>query len=108
MEACVPIRLRGLRLDPYAPFAEAALRKRGERLPKKPRISVANIEDLLLSAGKRPATKRRSHPSGRYSILPLRCRPGHSSTDTSDIRDPAAQSGAKAWGLKRRRYRTKL
>jgi hypothetical protein len=44
--------VRDLRLDAYAPFAEAALRKRGERLPKKPRISVANIEDLLLSAGK--------------------------------------------------------
>ena len=28
------------------------LRKRGERRPKKPRVSVANIKDLLLSAGK--------------------------------------------------------
>jgi hypothetical protein len=40
-----------LRLDLYAPFAEAALKKRGERRPKKPRVSVASIEDLLLSAG---------------------------------------------------------
>ena len=36
--------------DPYAAFYEAALRKRGERRPKKPRVTVANIEDLLLSA----------------------------------------------------------
>jgi len=41
-----------LRPDPYAPFAEAALKKRGERRPKKPRVRVANVEDLLLSAGK--------------------------------------------------------
>jgi hypothetical protein len=36
----------------YAAFAEAALRKRGERMPKKPRISVASLEELLLSAGR--------------------------------------------------------
>ena len=44
--------VKKLRPDPYAPFAEAALRKRGERRPKKPLVSVANIEELLLSAGK--------------------------------------------------------
>ncbi len=44
--------VKDLRLDPYAAFAEAALRKRAERRPKKPRVKVANIEDLLLSAGK--------------------------------------------------------
>ena len=44
--------VKNLRPDPYAPFAEAALKKRGERRPKKPRVSVANIEELLLSAGK--------------------------------------------------------
>ena len=44
--------VRDLRPDPYALFAEAALKKRGERRPNKPRVSVANIEDLLLSAGK--------------------------------------------------------
>ena len=44
--------VKDLRLDPYASFAEAALRKRGEGRPKKPRISVATIEDVLLSAGK--------------------------------------------------------
>jgi hypothetical protein len=36
----------------YAAFAEAALRKRGERMPKKPRVSVASLEELLLSAGR--------------------------------------------------------
>jgi hypothetical protein len=40
-----------LRPDPYAAFAEAALKKRGERLPKKPRLRLATPEDLLLSAG---------------------------------------------------------
>jgi hypothetical protein len=38
--------------DPYARFAESALRKRRERLPKKPRVSVASIEELLLTAGR--------------------------------------------------------
>src|SRR6478752_4926272 len=28
---------------PYAAFAQAALKKRGERLPKKPRVSVASV-----------------------------------------------------------------
>jgi hypothetical protein len=36
----------------YAAFAEAALRKRGERIPKKPRVSMASLEELLLSAGR--------------------------------------------------------
>ena len=38
--------------DPHATFAEAALHKRGERRPRKPRIDVRRIEDLLLSAGR--------------------------------------------------------
>lgn len=42
----------GLQKDPYADFAESALRKRRERLPQKPRVSVASIEELLLSAGR--------------------------------------------------------
>lgn len=37
---------------PYATFIEAALKKRGERLPRKPRVSVASIEQLLLSANR--------------------------------------------------------
>ena len=44
--------VENLRPDPYAPFAEAALKKRGQRWLKKPRVSVANVEELLLSAGK--------------------------------------------------------
>ena len=44
--------VRGLRPDPHAVFAEAALKKRGERVPKKPHVSVAGIEELLLSAGR--------------------------------------------------------
>jgi hypothetical protein len=38
--------------DPYATFAESALRRRGQRKPKKPRVSVRNIEAILLSAGR--------------------------------------------------------
>jgi len=38
--------------DPYARFAEAALRKRRERVPKKPHVSVASIEELVSSAGR--------------------------------------------------------
>jgi hypothetical protein len=38
--------------DPYTHFVEAALRKRRERVPKKPRVSVASIEELLLKAGR--------------------------------------------------------
>src|SRR5262245_54591984 len=37
---------------PYAAFTEAALKKRGERLPKKLRVTVASIEELLLSANR--------------------------------------------------------
>ena len=40
-----------VKLDPYAAFAEAALKKRGEHKPKK-HVSVASIEDLLRSAGR--------------------------------------------------------
>lgn len=38
--------------DPYATFAEAALKKRAERRPKKGRVSVGSLEELLLSAGR--------------------------------------------------------
>ena len=44
--------VRNIRADPYAGFVETALRKRGERRPKKPRVSLASIEKLLLSAGR--------------------------------------------------------
>jgi hypothetical protein len=38
--------------DPNAAFCEAALKKRGERIPKRPKVSVASIEELLLSANR--------------------------------------------------------
>jgi len=44
--------VRGVRPDPYAAFLEAAMKKRGERRPPKPRVSVENIEELLSSAGR--------------------------------------------------------
>jgi hypothetical protein len=44
--------LRDLRTDPHRAFVESALQKRGERVPKKPRVSVASIEELLLSASR--------------------------------------------------------
>lgn len=42
--------VRNLRSDPYAAFAEAALKKRGERKPKKPNINITNVGPLLVSA----------------------------------------------------------
>ena len=44
--------VRDLRADPHRAFADSALQKRGERVPKKPRVSVASIEELLLSASR--------------------------------------------------------
>lgn len=44
--------VKELRPDPYATFVEASLKKRGEGRQKKPRVTVANIEGLLLSASK--------------------------------------------------------
>lgn len=38
--------------DPYAAFAESALKKRGQRKPKKPKVSVKSVEDIVLSAGR--------------------------------------------------------
>jgi hypothetical protein len=50
---CVRIGdLRNPRPAPYATFIEAALRKRGERGPKRPRVSVQSIEGILVSANK--------------------------------------------------------
>ncbi len=48
---CFRIRdVKDLKQDPYAAFVEAALKKRGERKPKKPSISLASIDKLLSSA----------------------------------------------------------
>jgi hypothetical protein len=37
----------------YAPFIEAAQKKLGERIPRKPPIVVDSLQELLLSAGRR-------------------------------------------------------
>lgn len=37
--------------DPYADFVDAALKARGQKLPDAPPVSVASIEELLVSAG---------------------------------------------------------
>lgn len=44
--------VRSLRPDPYAKFVESALKRRCLRKPHKPRVSVASIEELLLSASR--------------------------------------------------------
>jgi hypothetical protein len=44
--------VKNLEPDPYAAFAEAALKKRGLRRPKKPSVSVASVDRLLLSAAR--------------------------------------------------------
>jgi len=44
--------IRGFKPDPYSSFAEEALKKRRERRPKKPRVSVASLKELLLSASR--------------------------------------------------------
>ncbi len=41
-----------VRPDPYATFTKTALRKRSDRIPRKPRVSLASIEELLLSANR--------------------------------------------------------
>ncbi len=41
-----------LRLDPHQRFVEQALKKRGEKRPRKPRISLKTIQDLVLTAGR--------------------------------------------------------
>lgn len=43
-ELCVP--------DEYAAFHEAALRKRGQRFPKKPSVNLGSLAALLLTAGR--------------------------------------------------------
>ena len=41
-----------LRVDPYEQFAKNALKKRGEKWRGKPRVSLKNVHDLLLTAGR--------------------------------------------------------
>lgn len=44
--------VRDLRPDPYGAFSEAALRKLRVPMPKKPRVSVATVEELLIGANR--------------------------------------------------------
>ena len=45
--------VRNLQVPPkYAAFIEAALKKRGERMPNRPPVSMESLSELLLSAGK--------------------------------------------------------
>jgi len=46
------VDVKNLRPDPHAAFSEAALKKFGEPRPRRPKVSVASIEELLLSAGR--------------------------------------------------------
>lgn len=45
--------VRDFRGEPHASFAEAVLRKRGERRPRSPRIDLGSLERLLLTANRR-------------------------------------------------------
>lgn len=45
--------IRKLRVEPYATFKAAALRRRGERRPAKPRISLADFQQVIRSASRR-------------------------------------------------------
>jgi hypothetical protein len=40
----------GVEADPYASFAEAALKKRGQRRPRKSKIDVKSVDSILLTA----------------------------------------------------------
>lgn len=57
--------------DPYAEFAVAALRARGESLKRKPKIRLASIQDILRSAGKLSSAiviERQKHKPGSSRI----------------------------------------
>ncbi len=43
--------VKGLKHDPYADFSEAALKLRGQRKPRKPKISLQRKEEMLRTAG---------------------------------------------------------
>ncbi len=47
-----PADVSNLRPDPNAAFAESALKKRGERVPRKPAVTVRRTDELLASAGR--------------------------------------------------------
>ncbi len=43
--------VRSVETDPYAAFIESALRLRGQRKPRRPRLNLESMEALLASAG---------------------------------------------------------
>jgi hypothetical protein len=45
--------VRNLTHDPHSAFTEAAMKKLNEPIPRKPEMSVAGIEELLLSSGRK-------------------------------------------------------
>jgi hypothetical protein len=54
-DGCRAFRLRDvrtLREDPYAPFVASALRKRRVKRPRKPKVSIRSLRELLSSAGR--------------------------------------------------------
>ena len=44
--------VRDIKLDSYARFAEVALKRRRERFPRKPRVNLSTVEELLVSASR--------------------------------------------------------
>lgn len=44
--------IRSVKADPYASFAEAVLKKRGEKRPRKPKVDIESVESILLTASK--------------------------------------------------------
>jgi hypothetical protein len=62
--------VRGVSVDPSAAFHEVLLSKRGERRPKKPRVSLRSISALLSSAGRAfplvTIHTERNHPNECY------------------------------------------
>ncbi len=49
---CRIVDVKDLMRDPYAAFAIAALKKFKQRTPKKPAVSVARLEELLITANR--------------------------------------------------------
>lgn len=44
--------IKAVKPDPYSAFAAKVLKLRGERIPKKPRVNLTSVEELLLSASR--------------------------------------------------------
>jgi hypothetical protein len=94
--------VRGLQVPgKYAGFAEAALKKRGARLPKKPPVAVTSLAELLLTASQ-------AFPLitiHREKIDPDVCQIGHV-VDVRNGRVSLLEIGPDAaWGEKPETYR---